>query len=489
MGHEDQPIYDEHSALFEQPTKGSIQDTDGPQVDVEYIDPGNKGTLGFVGAIFNVNSSILGGGILSFPYAFAAAGIAGGIFATFSIVVFAYISIVIILYTYDQYCRGKADSYQSVVKVLYGRNAEMVVIISIAIYGFGSCIAYLVIISDQFVAVVTAFVSDDGWYNSRFFILPLATLVIVLPLSLLKDVSLLKYSSFLATAMVYYFTLMILYFSLVGTVDENGVPTPALIGDASEIKTQINWWEWSLQYFQCAPIICFAFICHLATVPIFRAMKNQSPAVASKVNLISLTNCTGLYLVAGIFGYLTFFCSTQSDVLLNYDDTNWAVIICRLGMGGVACCAYPIMNFVARLAINDAIIWFADKMHKKVVPEKIQHANIRFYSVSLLYTFFALLMALFVPTINAVISLLGSIFAVLFIFVFPGMFLFRLAKEPKYKKWATFFRIFGVCFMIVGIIIGGVSLAISIYNDIGMIQEYIQNGKGNVAPPSACANE
>jgi len=482
MGH-DSARPDEHTSLFNEPIKGSIQDVDDPHPEAHEAAK-SKG-LGFIGAIFNVNSSILGGGILSFPYAFAAAGIVGGIIATMVIVFFALIAIVIILYTYDKYCRGRADSYQSVVKLLYGRNAEMIMIIAVATYAFGSCIAYLVIIADQFVAVISAF--GSGWYTNRYFVLTAATIVIVMPLSMLKDVGLLKYSSFLATTMVYYFTLMIFYFSLVGTTipDDNDAMTLSLLHDSAEIKQEINWWELSLQYFQCAPIICFAFICHLATVPIFRAMQDSRPVTAVKVNFLAFANCTGLYLVAGIFGYLTFFCSTQSDVLLNYDENNWAVIICRLGMGFVACCAYPIMNFVARLAINDAILWFADKLKKRVHPEKIQDANLRFYTVSLLFTIAALLMALFVPTINAVISLLGSIFSVLFIFFFPGLFLFKFAKEPEFQKRAVFIRIFAVCFIIVGVIIGLVSLLISVYNDIQSLEGYIDNGE--LSTPSACA--
>jgi hypothetical protein len=85
-------------------------------------------------------------------------------------------------------------------------------------------------------------------------------------------------------------------------------------------------------------------------------------------------------------------------------------------MGVVACCAYPIMNFVARLTINDSLLWFKPLCY----PEKIQDSNLRFYSVSITFTLVALLTALFVPTINAVISVLGSVFSILFIFLFPS---------------------------------------------------------------------
>ena len=62
-----------------------------------------KGGLGKLGATFNTINSILGGGILSFPYAFASAGIIPAIIATFILGIFAYLSILIIIITYERY--------------------------------------------------------------------------------------------------------------------------------------------------------------------------------------------------------------------------------------------------------------------------------------------------------------------------------------------------------------------------------------------------
>ena len=68
--------------------------------DVDVVIP-RTGGLGTIGAIFNVISSVLGGGILSFPYAFAAAGILNGIFSTLILSVFAYAALIIIILTYE----------------------------------------------------------------------------------------------------------------------------------------------------------------------------------------------------------------------------------------------------------------------------------------------------------------------------------------------------------------------------------------------------
>lgn len=245
-------------------------------------------------------------------------------------------------------------------------------------------------------------------------------MIFVFPLCLLKRISLLGYSSFLAIVMVYYFTCMLVAFSFKGTTDSCGNVTPSLIQDTSSIFSDISWWNFSVEFFQCAPIICFAFQCHLSSVPIYNELKDRSPKRMSIVCAFGLSNCLLLYTVAGVAGYITFLSNTQSDVLLNYDDSNVWVIICRLGMGLVACFSFPILNFVSRLACNDFLVRIASAVGKPFAVEEAEDDNIRFYSITLLFFSAALLIAMFVPNVNAVISLIGSIFATLFIFGFPG---------------------------------------------------------------------
>ena len=62
-----------------------------------------KGGLGKAGATFNTVTAILGGSILTLPYAFAAAGVIPAILATIILGFFAYISLQIIILTYERY--------------------------------------------------------------------------------------------------------------------------------------------------------------------------------------------------------------------------------------------------------------------------------------------------------------------------------------------------------------------------------------------------
>ena len=247
-------------------------------------------------------------------------------------------------------------------------------------------------------------------------------LVFVFPLTCLKRISLLGYSSFLAIIMVYYFTLMVIAFSLFGVIDSNGDTTLPLVGSASTIFQETTWWNVSVEFFQCAPIICFAFQCHMSAVPIYRELSHRTPKRMAVVSAAGLLNCMVLYIAAGVTGYWTFLSETQSDVLKNYDENNDWVVLCRVGMGLVAGFSFPLINFVTRLACNDFYLRVRSAVGSPVDPRyhDVASTNVRFFTLTTLLFVAGLMIALFVPTVNAVISLIGSIFATLFIFGFPG---------------------------------------------------------------------
>ena len=235
----------------------------------------------------------------------------------------------------------------------------------------------------------------------------------------MKEINRLKYSNFLANVMVYYFTLVVVYFAFTGTVDEYGYETQPLLNNVLDMFSNWNM-DLTYQLFQSIPIICYAFQCHLSILPIYRAMASPSRKALAQVSGVAAGNCAMLYLIVGLFGKLTFLCATHSDVLLNYGDHGIAISICRIGIGLVYCCDYPILNFIGRVAVNDLILWFAPLFGIEIETRKVSESNIRFYTITVIFTICAVLLATLVPTINTIIGIVGSVFAVCFIFIFPG---------------------------------------------------------------------
>ena len=58
-----------------------------------------------------------------------------------------------VLYVHS-YAKNRVRSYQSLVGLVYGPGVELFMIVSIAIFGFGACVTFLVIIGDQFTPVM-----------------------------------------------------------------------------------------------------------------------------------------------------------------------------------------------------------------------------------------------------------------------------------------------------------------------------------------------
>lgn len=83
--------------------------------------------------------------------------------------------------------------------------------------------------------------------------------------------------------------------------------------------------NWSAQFFQAAPIICFAYQCHLTSIAVYKELSSPTPARMGAVTFIAL----GIfYTSAGLFGYLTFGAETQSDVLVLQDVVNdWHCLV------------------------------------------------------------------------------------------------------------------------------------------------------------------
>ena len=111
-----------------------------------------------LGTIFLIVNATLGAGLLNFPETYDKTGVAVAIIAQMISLVFIILTLIILAYASDF---TKTTTMQATFAALCGQKCLFVCAVCIAIYSFGGCITYLIIIGDQFDRVFATYFGLD----------------------------------------------------------------------------------------------------------------------------------------------------------------------------------------------------------------------------------------------------------------------------------------------------------------------------------------
>ena len=146
------------------------------------------------------------------------------------------------------------------------------------------------------------------------------------------------------------------------------------------------------------------------------------PSDMTKAVRIALMLCAVLYFTIGLFGYLLFGESTQSDILINFDQNADSAVgsllngLVRISYALHIMLVFPLLNFSLRTNIDELFF-----------PKKPMLAtdNRRFVILTLVLLVFCYLGAIAVPDIWVFFQFLGSTTALCLAFIFPGTIVLR----------------------------------------------------------------
>uniref|UniRef100_G1KMV5 Solute carrier family 38 member 8 n=1 Tax=Anolis carolinensis TaxID=28377 RepID=G1KMV5_ANOCA len=169
--------------------------------------------------------------------------------------------------------------------------------------------------------------------------------------------------------------------------------------------------------FSVIPTICFGFQCHEACIAIYSSMSNKKLSHWVVVSVMSMLFCCLIYSLTGLYGYLTFGADVAADILMSYPGNDVVVIIARLLFGISIITIYPIVLLLGRSVLQD--ICLSSKHSNALTREPYEKwTRILLTTAWIVVT---LIIALCVPDISKVISVIGGISA-FFIFIFPGIY-------------------------------------------------------------------
>lgn len=419
--------------------------------------------LGSLGAIFIMLKSALGAGLLNFPWAFERAG---GVRSAVTVELISLVFLIsgLIILGYSSSISGQC-TYQAVVKEVCGPAIGQLCEICFVFNLFMISVAFLVIVDDQLEKLCDSLYEllaglpksemPYHFYTDQRFALLLLCVLFILPLSISKEISIQKYISVLGTLAASYLTVAII-------VKYHTMP-PALIRNTPIYASGISSWA---SMFSVIPTICFGFQCHEASIAIYSSMENQRLSHWVFISVVSMFFCLIIYSFTGVYGYLTFGKDVKADILMSYSSDDTMMLIARLLFGISIVTIYPIILLLGRSVIQEPLLNWRRRCFGRVTVEYEVRSR---YLLTVLWIAITLLIAVFVPDISKVISVIGGISA-FFIFIFPGLCLmFAMQSEPVSCKTRVFLTGWGVVTLICGAFIFGQSTTIAVMQLLGRI--------------------
>ncbi|XP_070712242.1 sodium-coupled neutral amino acid transporter 7 [Pempheris klunzingeri] len=417
-------------------------------------DSSRSGGVSSLGAVFIVVNAALGAGLLNFPAAFSmAGGVTAGVMLQLFMLIFIISGLVILGYC-SQVCNE--STYQEVVRAVCGKVTGVLCEVAIAVYTFGTCIAFFIVIGDQLDRLMAAVAHEtDGtvgvlWYTNRKFTIVVTAVLVILPLSIPKEIGFQKYASALSVMGTWYVTVVV----IVKYIWPDKELTPSYVPTSSASWTAV---------FNAMPTICFGFQCHVSCVPVFNSMSRKEIKPWGFVVTLSTIICLFVYTGTGVCGFLTFGSSVSQDVLMSYPPDDIAVAIARAFIVICVVTSYPILHFCGRAVIEGLWLRFQGEQVEVCVRREQRRRILQ----TLVWFVVTLVLALFIPDIGRVISLIGGL-AACFIFVFPGLCLMQAKlseTDNRSPSWHGLV-VFGVVMVTIGAFIFGLTTTNSIYQDV-----------------------
>lgn len=405
------------------------------------------------GAVFNVSTSIIGAGIMSLP---ATLKVLGVVPAFVLILVIAFLAEVSVDFLMRFTHSGETTTYAGVMREAFGPLGAVAAQLCVVITNLGCLIMYLIIIADVLSGNQPGGEVHLGilqqwfgihWWNSREFALFVTLVLVLLPLVLYRRVESLKFSSAISTLLAVAFVTICSVLAIIALV-EGKTQTPKFY---PSLDRQTSFFD----LFTAVPVIVTAYTFHFNVHPI--GFELGKPSEMTKAVRIALVLCAVIYFTIGLFGYLLFGEATQSDILVNFDQTSGSALgsllntLVRLSYAIHVMLAFPLLNFSLRANIDE---FFFPKKPLLATDSK------RFVILTVVLLVLSYIAAIVVPDIWYIFQFLGSTSAVCLAFVFPGSIVLRDFHGISTRRD----KIIALLMVILAVVTSVIAISTNIYN-------------------------
>mmetsp|Transcript_85942 Transcript_85942/g.188772 ORF Transcript_85942/g.188772 Transcript_85942/m.188772 type:complete len:480 (-) Transcript_85942:64-1503(-) len=408
---------DESTELSSQTTTASSNSSGDSSVPGVTVEEPKKGSSSGPQTVFNIVKNIVGEGMLSLP-----AGVAAGT-GILGAMVIATGFCVLLGYTFSimgRVCHATGGkTHKDCAKKADGPILAQTMAVTLMLKTGFTCLSYAIVIGESYSRIFHYF-GFMGVFAGKQSVLIAITLMVLVPLCLQRDLSILSYTSLIGICGEFSVVVFMQVRYVDGSYDVGGRYYEEI---AEKYRPEfgpngVDYWGTSAATFVLLSTLSTAFIAHYNGPKFYVQMKAPTIQNFNKVVTLAFLFSLSIYLWVMSVGYLTFGKDCDGLILNNYSEKDGGATFARICIGFAVLFGFPL----AFTALRDATCSTFGFDNQK-------QGTFAAVTFGLLIPITAV--GCLVSDLGLVNALGGAIFGGLIVLVFPGLLLIYAAKNTE----------------------------------------------------------
>jgi amino acid permease len=257
--------------------------------------------------------------------------------------------------------------------------------------------------------------------------------LIVIPLSFLRRLDSLKYTSVIALVSIAYLVVLVVAHYLKGDT----------IADRGTVR--VFQWAGPVSALAAFPVMVFAYTCHQNMFSILNEIADNSHFRTTSVIFASIGGACSLYILTGITGYLSYGDKIHGNIVSMY-PTAAASTIGRLAIVILVMFSYPLQIHPCRASIDACLKWrpggrrqaesspsrssLLNNTPRPGLIKSGEMSDLKFAVISTVLIVLSFITAMTVSSLEKVLAYVGSTGSTTISFILPGLFYYKIS-DPE----------------------------------------------------------
>ena len=256
----------------------------------------------------------------------------------------------------------------------------------------------------------------------------------MIPLSFLRRLDSLKYTSVIALIAIGYLVILVLAHFIKGDT----------LPDRGEVS--VIHWAGPVRALASFPVIVFAYTCHQNMFSILNEIGNNSHFRTTAVVIASIGTAATTYILVAVTGYLSYGSNVQGNIVSMYPHAIPSTIG-RAAIVVLVMFSYPLQVHPCRASLDAVIKWrpYRHPTGRDASPTRSQQllnvpnkdkrdlemGDIRFAALTTIVIILTYITAMSVSSLEKVLAYVGSTGSTSISFILPGLFYYKISSPDS----------------------------------------------------------